>query len=100
MQRLCLSCQYMKHNAWKTPGKSINNGRYEAGGQIGVASDPNFPSGWIGERLNVLHRLAQIIEYGCSTVQQGATELGRLYAERVAIEQTDTDGTLQFGDRS
>src|SRR6266404_3608244 len=88
----------MKHDARIAPGEPIDDGRNEACGQNGGASDPHFPSRRIGEKLDVLHRLAQVIEYGHSAIEQGATVLGRLDALGVALKQSHANGTFQFRD--
>src|SRR5262245_12997971 len=65
-----------------------------------AASNPHFPSGRIGGKLDLLHALAQVVEYSHSTIQQCTTVLRRLDALAVAIEQAHAEGMLQFPDRS
>ena len=66
----------------------------------GAASDPHFPSRRVGEKLDVLHALAQVVEYGRSAIEQRATVLGRLDPLAVAVEQAHAERMLQFRDRS
>ena len=48
----------MKHDARMAPGEPIDDGGNEAHGPKGVASNPHFPGRRVGEKLDVLHRLA------------------------------------------
>ena len=64
------------------------------------ASDPHFASRRVGKKLDVLHALAQVIEYGCAAIEQRAAVFGRLDALAVAIEQAHAERMLQFRDRS
>ena len=65
-----------------------------------AASDPHFPSSRVGEKLDVLHALAQLIEDGGPAIEQRATVLGRLDPLAVAVEQAHAERMLQFRDRS
>jgi hypothetical protein len=64
-----------------------------------VGSNPNFANGRIGKKLDVLHRLAQVVEDRQSAVEQSSTVLGWFDALAVAFEQADTNGMFQFRDR-
>jgi hypothetical protein len=46
--------------------------------------------------LDILHRLAQVVEDGRSAIEQGAAVGSRLYTLGVAVEQTHAYGSLQF----
>src|SRR4030088_2465702 len=89
----------MKHEARIASREPIDETRDKARGQQGAASDPHFPSRRIGEKLDVLHRLAQAIEGGRSAVEQGAPVSGRFYTLRAAVEKSHANGTFQFRDR-
>ena len=52
-----------------TPGNPFDDSGDEAWGVMVAASDPNFPGLRIGEKLDVLHRLAQVIEHRHSAVE-------------------------------
>src|SRR5262245_34124780 len=52
----------MKHNSRITPRQPFDDGRDEDFGDIGAASDPHFPGAWVGEKLDVLHALLQLVE--------------------------------------
>ena len=64
-----------------------------------AASDPHFPGRGVGEKLDVLHALAQVIEYGHPAIEQRAAILRRLDPLAVAIEQAYAERMLQFRDR-
>ena len=65
-----------------------------------VRADPDFADRRIGQELDVLHRLAQVIEHGHSAIEQGATVLRRLDALAAAIEQSRADRVFEVRDRS
>jgi hypothetical protein len=90
----------MKHDARIGSREPIDDRGNKGRGQKGVASDPHFPSRWVGKKLDVLHALAQIIEYSDSAIEQRATVLGRLDPLAVAIEQAHAESVLQLRDRS
>ena len=88
----------MKHDARIAPGEPVDDAGNETRGEKGAASDPHFTSCRVGEKLDVLHALVQVIEYGCSAIEQRAAVLGWLDALRVAIEQLHAKGMFQFRD--
>src|SRR5256885_8250836 len=88
----------MKHDARIAPGEPVDDARNEARGEKGAASDPHFASRRVGEKLDVLHALVQVIEYGCSAIEQGAAELGWLDSLRDAVEQAHAQGMFQVCD--
>jgi len=90
----------MKCHARIAPGKPIDNGRYETRGQQGGASDPNFSGSRVSEKLDIPHRLAQVIEHGRSTIEQGATIHGRFDPPGCALDQTHTNDVFQFRSRA
>src|SRR5262249_26234569 len=45
----------------------------EGRGVNGAASDSHFSDRWVGEKLDVLHRLVQVVEYGRSAIEQRTT---------------------------
>ena len=45
----------------------------------------------------LLDRLTQVIEYGCSAVEQGTPILRRLDATAASVEQGDTERVLKLG---
>ena len=91
VQCLHLFGHEMKHDARIAPGKPIDDGGNKARCQEGIAPNSHFPSRRVGEKLDVLHRLAQVIEHGHSTIEQRATVRGRLYALWAAVEQAHAD---------
>lgn len=54
--------QGAKHEAGIQSGKLVNETGNEAGGEQRAASNPNFASRRIGNRLDIFHCLAQVIE--------------------------------------
>src|SRR5215207_1662281 len=98
MQEFRMCGHEMKHDARMTSGKPIGNGGHKARGERGDASDPHFPGSGVGEKLDVLYALTQVVEYSRSAVEQRATELGQLDPLSVAVQQAHAKGTLQIRD--
>jgi hypothetical protein len=90
----------MKHDSRITPREWLDDGRDEGRGVGGAASDPNFPGCGVCEKLDVLHRLVQVVEYGRSAIEQRTTTCRRLDAAGVAIEQTYAHCAFQLRNRS
>jgi hypothetical protein len=65
-----------------------------------MRADPDFADRRIGQKLDVLHRLSQIVEHGRSAVEQRAAVLCRLSAMAAAIEQPHAHRLLKVRDRS
>src|SRR5664279_5406581 len=63
VQCLHMAGHEMKHDARIAPREPLDNGGNEARGQQGAASDPHFARRRIGEKLDVLQGLAQVVEY-------------------------------------
>src|SRR5262245_63305984 len=72
VQRLRCCGHEMNHDARKAPGESIDDCGHKVRRQKWIASDSHFSGGGIGEILDALHRLAQVIEDGGSSIEQGA----------------------------
>src|SRR5262245_11276611 len=89
----------MKHNARITPGKSVDDGRNKASCLEWIAPNTHFPGRRVGEKLDVFHRLAQLIEHRGTAIEQGATVPGWLDALRVAVEQTHAKRVFQIRNR-
>src|SRR5262245_37078736 len=90
----------MKDDARIAPREPIDDCRYETGRTGQCVPNPHLPSRRVGEKLDVLHALTQLIEYSDSTIEQSTTVLSRLDTLALAIEQAHADGMLQLGDRS
>src|SRR5262249_7349115 len=90
----------MRYDARMAPGKPFDDAGNETRSERGSASNPHLSSRRVGEKLDVLHALAQVIEYGRSAIEQRATVLRRLDPLAVAVEQAHAEGMLQFRDRS
>jgi tripartite-type tricarboxylate transporter receptor subunit TctC len=89
----------MKHDSRITPGEPIDDGSNEGFAGIDGASDPYFASARVGEKLDLFHALAQVIEYGCAAIEERATVFGRRDPMAVPIEQAYAERMLQFRDR-
>src|SRR4029079_18556507 len=82
------------------PGEPIVYGINEAGSERDDAPNAHFPGSRVGQKLNLLHRLAQVIEHGRATRKQGPTAISRSDTLGRAVEQTHADRAFQIGDRS
>src|SRR5215208_7213949 len=98
MQEFRVCGHEMKHDARMPSGKPVGNGGHKARGERGDASDPHLPRSGIGEKLDVLQALTQVVEDSRSTGEQRATELGRLDPLAVAVQQAHAKGMLQIPD--
>ncbi len=67
--------------------------------RVGAASNTRFPRRRVGEKLDVLHALAQLVENSYSAIEQRATILGRLDTLALAVEQAHAERVLQVGNR-
>lgn len=90
----------MKHDAWVTPGEPIDHRGNEACGERRDAPDPHFSSGGIGEKLDVLHALSQVVKNRHSAIEQRPTIFGRLDPLAVAIQQSHAERMLKVCNRS
>ena len=52
--------------------RPVDDGRNKARRHNGGASDTHFASHGVGEKLDVLHLVAQIVECGHAAIDQGA----------------------------
>src|SRR5262245_32364776 len=85
-----------KHGARGAPRRPVDDAGNEARREKSAASNPHFTSRWVGKKLNILHALVQVIEYGCSTIEQRAAILGWLDAVRAAVEQLHAKSMFEF----
>jgi hypothetical protein len=86
VQRLRLCGHKMKDDARISPAEPLDDGRNEARGHQGRASDPHFSSRRVGEELDVLQALPQVVEYRHAAIEQRAAVFGWLDALAMAIE--------------
>ena len=63
-----------------------------------MTPDPYFPSRRVGEKLDILESLAQVIEHGHAAIEQRATVLGRYDALPVAVQQAHAERMFQVRD--
>src|SRR5262249_37868888 len=68
-----LSCDEVKHHSRIARREPFDDGRNEDFGEIGAASDPHFPGSGVGETLDLLDSLAQVIEYGRAAFEERTT---------------------------
>jgi len=76
----------MNHDARKAPGEWIDDCGHKVRRQKWIASDSHFSGGRIGEILDALHTLAQVIEDGHAAIEQRAAVFGWLDPLTVAVE--------------
>jgi hypothetical protein len=90
----------VKNDAWIAPRQPINDGSEEAGGANQRIPNPHLPGRRVGEKLDVLHALAQFVEYGHAAIKQRATAISCFDPLAVALEQAYAERMFQFRDRS
>jgi hypothetical protein len=77
----------------------MDNGRNKVRTQNIAASDSHFSSGGIGQKLDVLHSLAKVIEHSRSAIEQDPTIFSHLDALGTAVEQAHANSPFKFRDR-
>src|SRR5215467_15587858 len=60
-------------------------------------SNSYLAAGWVGQELDVLHALPQLIEHCARTRQQGVSVRGELNAARPAVEKSRAQRMLEIG---
>jgi hypothetical protein len=98
--RACGHLHHIDGNSSMSRVQPIEHGREQPHNDGIVRADSDFTDRRIGQELDVLDRLAQVVEHGHSTIEQGATILGRLGTLTASIEQPHADGLFQLRDRS
>ena len=76
----------------------VDDGGNEMRGDGDRASDPQFSGGRIGQEIDVLHALLQLVEGDGGVIQQRARIDRGLDAARIAIEQPDAERGFYIGD--
>src|SRR5262249_21372687 len=89
----------MGRNSWKSSVEMLKYRRHYPRDERVSCTDPNLAYRRIGDELNVLYRLTQIVEHGGSAVEQGAAILRRLGAMTAAIKQPYGDHIFKISDR-
>src|SRR5579864_1409479 len=95
-----LSDHEVEHDARIAPGEPVDDAGNEARGEKGAASDPHFANRRIGEKLDALDALVQVVEYCCSAIEQSTAVLGWLDALRVTVKQLHAEDAFKFRNRS
>src|SRR5258708_36554250 len=90
-----LSDHEMKHDARIAPGEPVDDAGNEARGEKGAASDPHFANRRIGEKLDALDALVQVLEYGCAAIEQTPAGLGGLDPLSVSVQTLQARHALQ-----
>ena len=90
----------MKHDTRVATGEPIDDRGDETRCQKGSAADPHLPGRGIGEKLDALHALTQVIENRHAAIDQRVSLSGQLDALAVAIKQSHTERILKGRDRS
>ena len=84
----------MKHHAWIAPREAIDDGRDEARAERRGAPDPHLARGRVGEELDVLDALPQLIEGSMAATEYGAPVFGEFDAVRISLQETHSEGSL------
>ena len=90
----------IKYNSWVASRKSIDNGRSERGGEKWVTPNSHASCRWIGKKFDVLDCPVQVVKRCGTTIKQGTTELGRLDAAAMTVEQPAHESMFKFCYRS
>jgi hypothetical protein len=77
----------------------LDYGRYKASSEKVATSDSHFSSSRVGEKLDILYGLTEVIKRSRSAIEQDPTVLGHFDALRVAVEQSHANSSFQFRDR-
>src|SRR5262245_45852178 len=79
--------------------KPIDDGGDKAFSARQCVPDLHLPGRRVGEKLDVLHTLAQVIERGHSAIEQRTTVLGRFDSSAMAFEQAYAERLLELRNR-
>ena len=80
--------------------KGNRDHRDEARAERGGAPDPHLARGRVGEELDVLDALPQLIEGSMAATEYGAPVFGEFDAVRISLQETHSEGVLQLADRA
>src|SRR5262249_1213907 len=94
-----IGLQQMKDDARILPGKLIDDGRYQACGKDRIGSNPQLPYRRVGEELDVLHGLLQLIERDETAIEKRARIDRGFDALRAAIKETHSERMFHVGNR-
>jgi len=82
-------------NSRTLPSEPAENCGQQTGNEGFVTSDSDFTDRGIGQEFDILDALAQIVEYGHSTIKQCAAVLGGLDSLRTAVKKWNAQRALQ-----
>src|ERR1051325_9305513 len=97
VERLHKSGREGKSDARMASREAIDDRGNEARGKRRDGANANFSTYGIGEKLDLVYCLAQIVEHRRPALEQGATVGGRLDTPRGAVEQGHSKRRLQVG---
>jgi hypothetical protein len=90
----------IKHHAWMPLRKAVDDRQDWPTGRVLAASNAQLTRRWITEELDILDALSELIEDCKSALDDRVAILRRPDAARTAIEQADTEGVFEIGNRS
>lgn len=79
-------------------GKLVHNIRQQGGGQGLVAADPDLACGGIGQEVELLNSLAELVEYVGAPAKKRLAIKGGRDALWTAIQQAQADGMFEIGE--
>src|SRR5262245_16670633 len=85
----------MKNNAWISARKTINDGQNDPFSLGRAAADPQFSRFRIGEEVDILDALLELVEDGDATLEQCTAILSWLDALRTAVQKRDAERVFQ-----
>jgi hypothetical protein len=89
----------VKYDAWILLQQRLEDRRQEIGRQRRRCPDAQLAKGGIGQKIDQLKSLSQIVEKSEAALIQGATVHCGLDAASVAVDQVHAEGVLKIGDR-
>jgi hypothetical protein len=100
MELNALVVRNVKNDARVLPRQPMDHRKYDTLRQGWAAADSHLTCGGVGEKLDILQSLINLIEGGDAAFEQSAAVLRRLNAPRAAVEQSNAERMFSVGDRS
>ena len=89
----------MKEHAWILPDQSIDGRQDDGHGNRLGRSDAYFPGRWIGEEVDILDTLAQVVEDRDAAFAESETIGRRRNSAPAAVNKLYSERSLQFHHR-
>src|SRR4029079_2424833 len=74
-----------------TPCQTVNHGRDKACGDRRRCPDAYIARAWVGEKIDVLDALPQLVEGGVAAAEHGAAVVGEFDSTRVSLQQAHSE---------